>query len=45
MYSISKGNQMAWISAGFNRGLIYNTDGVLVASAAQEGLMRLHEDD
>ena len=30
---------------GLNRGLIYDADGVLVASAAQEGLMRVHEDD
>jgi acyl-CoA thioesterase II len=28
---------------GFNRGLIYNRDGELVASATQEGLMRLHD--
>jgi acyl-CoA thioesterase-2 len=27
---------------GFNRGLIYTRDGTLVASVAQEGLMRLH---
>jgi len=27
---------------GFNRGLIYTRDGRLVASVAQEGLMRLH---
>ena len=27
---------------GFNRGLIYNQQGQLVASAAQEGLMRVH---
>lgn len=27
----------------FNRGLIYDDKGVLVASVAQEGLMRLHE--
>ena len=31
-------------SRGFNRGLIYDRDGRLVASAAQEGLMRLHEE-
>ncbi|MDH3642062.1 MAG: acyl-CoA thioesterase II [Gammaproteobacteria bacterium] len=30
---------------GLNRGLIYNRAGELVASAAQEGLIRLHEDD
>ncbi len=30
---------------GLNRGLIYDSEGILVASAAQEGLMRLHEDD
>jgi acyl-CoA thioesterase-2 len=29
---------------GFNRGLIYSQDGALVASVAQEGLIRLHED-
>ena len=28
---------------GFNRGLIYNRSGELVASATQEGLMRLHD--
>ena len=28
---------------GFNRGAIYTRDGRLVASATQEGLMRLHE--
>ena len=27
---------------GFNRGLIYSEDGVLVASVAQEGLVRMH---
>lgn len=27
---------------GFNRGLIYSRDGTLVASATQEGLMRVH---
>ncbi len=27
---------------GFNRGLIFSQDGALVASVAQEGLMRLH---
>ena len=30
---------------GYNRGLIYAQDGRLVASATQEGLMRLHEED
>ena len=30
---------------GLNRGLIYDRNGSLVASAAQEGLMRVHEDD
>ena len=30
---------------GLNRGLIYNREGVLVASAAQEGLIRIHEND
>jgi acyl-CoA thioesterase-2 len=30
-------------SRGFNRGLIYARDGSLVASVAQEGLIRLHE--
>jgi acyl-CoA thioesterase-2 len=30
---------------GFNRGLIYTRDGKLVASVAQEGLMRLRESD
>lgn len=30
-------------SRGFNRGLIYDRQGRLVASAVQEGLMRLHE--
>ena len=30
---------------GLNRGLIYDRKGVLVASAAQEGLIRIHEDD
>ncbi len=29
---------------GFNRGLIYNLAGDLVASTTQEGLMRLHDD-
>ena len=29
---------------GFNRGLIYSQDGTLVASVAQEGLIRLHGD-
>ena len=28
---------------GFNRGLIYNRNGDLVASATQEGLMRVHD--
>jgi acyl-CoA thioesterase-2 len=28
---------------GFNRGLIYTKDGKLVASVAQEGLMRVHD--
>jgi len=27
---------------GLNRGMIFTRDGELVASAAQEGLMRLH---
>lgn len=27
---------------GFNRGMIYSRDGTLVASVAQEGLMRMH---
>jgi len=31
-------------ACGFNRGSIYNEDGLLVASTAQEGLMRLHAD-
>ncbi|MEM8766025.1 MAG: acyl-CoA thioesterase II [Pseudomonadota bacterium] len=30
---------------GLNRGLIYDQAGNLVASAAQEGLIRIHEDD
>ena len=30
---------------GFNRGLIYSQDGRLVASVAQEGLIRLRQDD
>ena len=30
---------------GFNRGLIYAQDGRLVASVAQEGLMRLHKSE
>ena len=30
---------------GFNRGLIYSRDGALVASVAQEGLIRVHADD
>ncbi len=29
---------------GFNRGLIYAADGTLVASVAQEGLIRFHEE-
>jgi acyl-CoA thioesterase-2 len=29
---------------GFNRGLIYSRDGALVASAVQEGLLRVHDD-
>ena len=29
---------------GFNRGLIYDEAGILVASVAQEGLMRLHDE-
>ena len=29
---------------GFNRGLIYNQAGELVASTTQEGLMRVHAD-
>jgi len=29
---------------GLNRGLIYDRNGVLVASAAQEGLIRIHDD-
>jgi acyl-CoA thioesterase-2 len=29
---------------GFNRGMIYDDNGVLVASVAQEGLMRLHRE-
>ncbi len=29
---------------GFNRGLIYSRDGALVASVAQEGLIRVHAD-
>jgi acyl-CoA thioesterase-2 len=28
---------------GFNRGLIFSQDGKLVASVAQEGLMRMRE--
>jgi len=28
---------------GFNRGLIFSRDGELVASAAQEGLVRIHD--
>jgi acyl-CoA thioesterase-2 len=31
-------------ACGFNRGSIYREDGVLVASTAQEGLMRVRED-
>ena len=30
---------------GLNRGLIYSQQGVLVASAAQEGLIRIHDSD
>ena len=30
---------------GLNRGLIYDQDGALVASAAQEGLIRVHDGD
>jgi acyl-CoA thioesterase-2 len=30
---------------GLNRGLIYDRQGVLVASVAQEGLIRVHEED
>ena len=30
---------------GLNRGLIYDRNGILVASAAQEGLIRLREED
>lgn len=30
---------------GFNRGLVYTRDGHLIASVAQEGLIRLHGDD
>ena len=29
---------------GFNRGMFFNRDGVLVASCTQEGLIRVHED-
>lgn len=28
---------------GFNRGLIFSRDGTLIASAAQEGLVRIHD--
>nr|WP_247642338.1 acyl-CoA thioesterase domain-containing protein [Brucella suis] len=28
---------------GFNRGALYTRDGVLIASVAQEGLIRVHE--
>jgi acyl-CoA thioesterase II len=31
----------AYGARGFNRGLIYSEDGKLVASVAQEGLMRV----
>ncbi len=31
-------------SRGFNRGFVYDREGVLVASAVQEGLMRVHEE-
>jgi acyl-CoA thioesterase-2 len=30
---------------GLNRGLIYDQQGILVASAAQEGLIRIHDQD
>jgi acyl-CoA thioesterase-2 len=30
---------------GFNRGLIFSRDGKLVASVAQEGLMRMHPEN
>lgn len=30
---------------GLNRGLIYDRAGTLIASAAQEGLIRIHDDD
>jgi acyl-CoA thioesterase-2 len=32
-------------SRGLNRGLIYDRQGILVASAAQEGLIRIHQED
>ena len=35
---------VAYGARGFNRGSIYTRDGVLVASVAQEGLIRLHEE-
>jgi acyl-CoA thioesterase-2 len=31
-------------SRGLNRGLIYDRQGILVASAAQEGLIRIHQE-
>jgi acyl-CoA thioesterase-2 len=34
----------AYGARGFNRGSIYTRDGVLVASCAQEGLIRVHEE-
>jgi acyl-CoA thioesterase-2 len=33
----------AFGARGFSRGLVYTQDGILVASVAQEGLMRLHD--
>jgi acyl-CoA thioesterase-2 len=33
----------AFGARGFSRGLVYTQDGTLVASVAQEGLMRLHD--
>jgi acyl-CoA thioesterase-2 len=35
----------AYGARGLNRGLIYTEAGVLVASATQEGLIRIHPDD
>jgi acyl-CoA thioesterase-2 len=29
---------------GFNRGAIYSRDGILIASTAQEGLIRVHSE-